>query len=54
MAGLQVTGENHKTALNLLKEIFGQKRIIINGNIENLMKIQTVYYSRANIRRVGK
>ena len=41
IAGLQLT--NYKAALNLLKERFGQKRIIINCHMENLMKIPPVY-----------
>ena len=42
IAGLQLTGANYKAALNLLKERFGQKRIIINCHMENLMKIPPV------------
>ena len=34
IAGLELTGANYKAALNLLKERFGQKRIIINCHME--------------------
>ena len=53
IAGLQLTGANYKAALNLLKERFGQKRIIINCHMENLMKIPPVY-SSTDIRKVRK
>ena len=51
IAGLQLTGANYKAALNLLKERFGQKRIIINCHMENLMKIPPVH-SSTDIRKV--
>ena len=53
IAGLQLTGANYKAALNLLKQRFGQKRIIINCHMENLMKIPPVYLS-TDIRKVRK
>ena len=53
IAGLQLTGANYKAALNLLKERFGQKRIIINCHMKNLMKIPPVY-SSTDIRKVRK
>ena len=53
IAGLQLTGANYKAALNLLKERFEQKRIIINCHMENLMKIPPVY-SSTDIRKVRK
>ena len=53
IARLQLAGANYKAALNLLKERFGQKRIIINCHMENLMKIPPVY-SSTDIRKVRK
>ena len=51
IAGLQLTVANYKAALKLLREIFGQERIIINCHMENLMEIQPVY-SSTDIRKV--
>ena len=53
IAGLQLTEVNYKAALKVLKEIFGQERIIINCHMENLMKILPVY-SCTDIRKVRK
>ena len=53
IAGLQLTGANYKAALNLLKERFGRRRVIINCHTENLMKISPVY-SSTDIRKVRK
>ena len=53
IAGLQLTGANYKAALNLLKDRFGQKRIIINCHMENLMKIPLLY-SSTDIRKVRR
>ena len=48
IARLLLTVANYKAAL---KEIFGQKRIIINCQMENLVKIQLAY-SSTDIRKV--
>ena len=53
IAGLALTAANYKVAVNLLKQRFGQRQLIINCHMENLMKI-TPLNSSADIKRLNR
>ena len=53
IAGLALTAANYKVAVDLLKQRFGQRQLIINYHMENLMKI-TPLNSSADIKRVRR
>ena len=53
IAGLALTAANYKVAVDLLKQRFGQRQLIINCDMENLMKI-TPLNSSIDIKRVRR
>ena len=53
ITGLAPTAANYKVAVDLLKQRFGQRQLIINYHMENLMKI-TLLNSSADIKRVRR
>ena len=53
IAGLALTAANYKVAVDLLKQRFGQRQLIISCHMENLMKI-TPLISSADIKRVRR
>ena len=53
IARLALTAANYKVAVDLLKQRFGQRQLIINCHMENLMKI-TPLNSSADIKRVRR
>ena len=42
ISGLQLTSANYSAALEVLRERFAQKQIIINSHIESLIKLKPV------------
>ena len=51
IAGLSLTGENYKTAIDLLQERFAQKQIIINAHMDAMLKLNSVS-TMADIKKI--
>ena len=51
IAGLSLTEENYKTAIDLLQERFAQKQIIINSHMDAMLKLNSVS-TMADIKKI--
>lgn len=51
IAGLSLTDENYKTAIDLLQERFAQKQIIINAHMDAMLKLNSVS-TMADIKKI--
>ena len=51
LARLSLTGENYKTAIDLLQERFAQKQIIINSHMDAMLKLNSVS-AMADIKKI--
>ena len=51
IAGLSLTEENYKTAIDLLQERFAQKQIIINSHMDAMLKLNNVS-TTADIKKI--
>ena len=51
IAGLSLTEENYKTAIDLLQERFAQKQIIINSHMDAILKLNSVS-TMADIKKI--
>ena len=51
IAGLSLTEENYKTAIDLLQERFAQKQIIINSHMDAMLELNSVS-TMADIKKI--
>ena len=46
IAGIQMTGANYENAIEILRDRFAQRNIIVNSHMEALLNLQKVFFGK--------